>query len=358
MLVLNNVSAAPGKTRVHLVVGVELCLAVHAASAPEHEPLSHAAREIVAAMPPGPRRTLEELTKRIPDWSLYVLNTFYRLGVRELGDSLIAFAAEDPPDVAVDILRAFAPAGVEPLDDAVSDSGLAPDVARRLLRAIACPKVLVMQVLEVLTAFARSGFGRWWDEQQDGLLRLAAALDAQLTADFARTAMTLSPRVVSDRSLDRLTFMGGNDVDVVDCARFTGFDVLPSRWLRQRVVLHRTSGRFGVGVGCGPSERHEFDRQQAPAMLTALGDERRFSILRLCLMRGHTTSELAVILGITEGPVSRHLKELERGGLVSSERFGRQVQYSTGVEVLNLLGLWLQRLPQQVWSESAVAVAA
>jgi DNA-binding transcriptional ArsR family regulator len=361
MLVLNNVSSAAGKTQVRVIAGVELCLAMWAAVTPEPEPLSRAARRITASMPPCPRRTLAELNDGLPQWPLHVLNTFYRLGGHDLDDSLTAFAAQDPRDVALDVLRGFLPAGARlpasgrcgAVQDVLSGAGLAPDVARRVRRVIARPKALVVQILEVLTAFQDSGFGQWWDGHKDGMYRMAAFLDSQLTADLGTAAAMISPRVVGEPSLDRLTFVGGGDLQVVDCARFAGFDVLPSRWLRRRVVLHHADGRVGVAAGCGPALRAEFDQLPMTEMLTALGDARRLQILQLCVLRAHTTSELAPILGITEGPMSRHLKALERSGLISAERVGREVRYSTAIEILTMLGQRLQRLPQQAWTDSA-----
>src|SRR5207244_7096536 len=69
---------------------------------------------------------------------------------------------------------------------------------------------------------------------------------------------------------------------------------------------------------------HEADRLWA-----ALGDPMRIRLLDLLLERGEATaSTLASALPITRQGVSKHLAILERDGLVTSHRTGREVRYA------------------------------
>jgi DNA-binding transcriptional ArsR family regulator len=67
---------------------------------------------------------------------------------------------------------------------------------------------------------------------------------------------------------------------------------------------------------------------EADRLWTALGDPMRVRLIDLLLERGEATaSTLAGSLPITRQGVSKHLALLERDGLVSSRRSGREVLY-------------------------------
>jgi DNA-binding transcriptional ArsR family regulator len=355
MLIVDNVSAAADRTRIRNLVGVELCLAASAATSPGDEPHADAARRVFGRLPGGARRTLAELDERLPNWPLQVSNTFYRLGCEDIDESLAAFGAQDPHQVAIDMVRASCPVGIDvtdrSLDDVLSQLEKDSPDARRLRRVVGRPQPFLVQIVDVLAAFAESGFKHWWKLQRESADRLAQSLNPRLSTDPARTAAMLSPRVISDSSQDRLIFLSGMALQVVNAERLSSLDLLPSRWIRRRIAIHHTSGRIGIAVSSGPPLRDEVEQLHVPSMLTALADRNRFEIMRLCMLSAYTTTELAPMLGITEGPVSRHLKELEHRGLVSGERVGRYVRYSTSIEAVSLLGQRLQRLPQHLLAE-------
>jgi DNA-binding transcriptional ArsR family regulator len=68
---------------------------------------------------------------------------------------------------------------------------------------------------------------------------------------------------------------------------------------------------------------------EADRLWAALGDPMRIRLLDLLLERGEATaSTLASALPITRQGVSKHLAILERDGLVTSQRIGREVRYA------------------------------
>lgn len=74
----------------------------------------------------------------------------------------------------------------------------------------------------------------------------------------------------------------------------------------------------------------------ADRLWAALGDPTRIRLLDLLLERGETTaSTLADELPITRQGVSKHLAVLERDGLVSAHRSGREVHYTVREERLD-----------------------
>jgi DNA-binding transcriptional ArsR family regulator len=68
---------------------------------------------------------------------------------------------------------------------------------------------------------------------------------------------------------------------------------------------------------------------EADRLWAALGDPMRIRLLDLLLERGEATaSTLASALPISRQGVSKHLAILERDGLVTSHRTGREVRYA------------------------------
>ena len=68
----------------------------------------------------------------------------------------------------------------------------------------------------------------------------------------------------------------------------------------------------------------------------ALGDETRLTIVRRLAIssRPQTVSEVSTCCGTHLSGVSRHLAYLERAGIVSSEKAGREVRYRLNHDVL------------------------
>jgi DNA-binding transcriptional ArsR family regulator len=77
-------------------------------------------------------------------------------------------------------------------------------------------------------------------------------------------------------------------------------------------------------------------------VFTALADPTRRLILEwLDKAESLTATELAGRLPISRQAVTKHLKELEGAGLVSSEKEGRETRYSATVDGLDTATVWL-----------------
>jgi DNA-binding transcriptional ArsR family regulator len=76
--------------------------------------------------------------------------------------------------------------------------------------------------------------------------------------------------------------------------------------------------------------------QDADRLWAALGDPMRLRLVDLLLERGEATaSTLAAAVPITRQGVSKHLAILERDGLVTACRSGREVRYAVRQERLD-----------------------
>jgi len=75
---------------------------------------------------------------------------------------------------------------------------------------------------------------------------------------------------------------------------------------------------------------------EADRLWAALGDPMRIRLLDLLLERGEATaSKLAGAVSITRQGVAKHLTVLERDGLVTAHRSGREVRYAVREERLD-----------------------
>jgi ArsR family transcriptional regulator, cadmium/lead-responsive transcriptional repressor len=84
---------------------------------------------------------------------------------------------------------------------------------------------------------------------------------------------------------------------------------------------------------------------EADRLWAALGDPMRIRLLDLLLEHGEATaSTLADALPITRQGVSKHLTVLERDGLVTAHRHGREVRYAVREERLDQARATLARI--------------
>ena len=72
-------------------------------------------------------------------------------------------------------------------------------------------------------------------------------------------------------------------------------------------------------------------------MLKALGDPKRYQLLRLVSERGYCVKALAGITGLSESAVSQHLKILRQAGLVYGVKRGYYTHYCVDKEALGTL---------------------
>lgn len=72
-------------------------------------------------------------------------------------------------------------------------------------------------------------------------------------------------------------------------------------------------------------------------MLKALGDPKRFQLLRLVSERGYCVKALAQITQLSESAVSQHLKILREAGLVYGVKRGYYTHYTVDKDALGRL---------------------
>lgn len=76
-------------------------------------------------------------------------------------------------------------------------------------------------------------------------------------------------------------------------------------------------------------------------LFRALGDPIRFRIVEALTEGPRTVSDIVEIVGAPQPNVSRHLKSLREGAVISSRRRGKWIEYSINGEAMGAIRKWL-----------------
>jgi DNA-binding transcriptional ArsR family regulator len=90
------------------------------------------------------------------------------------------------------------------------------------------------------------------------------------------------------------------------------------------------------------------DEAQADALFHALADRTRRDIVRRVLAGEHSVSALAAKYDMSFAAVQKHVAVLEKAGLLTKRRSGREQLASGDVETVRSVGCMLTEL-EQVW---------
>ena len=92
----------------------------------------------------------------------------------------------------------------------------------------------------------------------------------------------------------------------------------------------------------------EIDEERADALFHALADRTRRDIMRRVLAGEHSVSGLAATYDMTFAAVQKHVAVLEKAGLLTKRRNGREQLASGDVEAVRSVASMLSEL-EQVW---------
>ncbi|MHC9292390.1 ArsR/SmtB family transcription factor [Mycobacterium sp. LTG2003] len=92
----------------------------------------------------------------------------------------------------------------------------------------------------------------------------------------------------------------------------------------------------------------EHDEDRADALFHALADRTRRDIMRRVLAGEHSVSALATKYDMSFAAVQKHVAVLEKAGLITKRRSGREQLASGDVDAVRSVGSMLTEL-EQVW---------
>ena len=97
-----------------------------------------------------------------------------------------------------------------------------------------------------------------------------------------------------------------------------------------------------------PSKPEVGTSRRQEAVFAALADPMRSRVLQTLATRGGATAtEVAVDLPVTRQAIVKHLGVLDRAGLVTWRKDGRDVRYEVHVDRLRDVARWLDRIASQ-----------
>ena len=99
----------------------------------------------------------------------------------------------------------------------------------------------------------------------------------------------------------------------------------------------------------------EQDEERADAFFHALADRTRRDILRRVLAGEHSVTALAADYDMSFAAVQKHVAVLERAGLITKRRSGREQLASGDVEAIRSVGSMLTEL-EDVWRGRIAAI--
>ncbi len=92
----------------------------------------------------------------------------------------------------------------------------------------------------------------------------------------------------------------------------------------------------------------EQDEERADALFHALADRTRRDIVRRVLAGEHSVSALAAKYDMSFAAVQKHIAVLERAGLITKRRQGREALTSGDIEAVRSVGGMLEEL-EAIW---------
>src|SRR5262249_41898435 len=121
---------------------------------------------------------------------------------------------------------------------------------------------------------------------------------------------------------------------------------------RRRAGTSPLRQRRGLGARAGgPGALRAVGHRLTEDVFIALADPTRRRVLDLLAEHGHgTATSLAAVLPVSRHAVIKHLAVLDRAGLVSSERLGKEVRYRVQSAPLTETAAWMARLAAS-WDE-------
>ncbi len=154
----------------------------------------------------------------------------------------------------------------------------------------------------------------------------------------------ISDRLSLDREAGELVIYKHHEI-TLDGSALETITISPSYFGAPHLITSVNPGHlvicYDVVAASARKQQSAIPPARLVALMRAVGDEVRLSILKLVSEERRTTQELAQILSITPPSVSRHLRILKEAGLLTSQGEGYYVYYSLVPHEVAALGRYL-----------------
>jgi DNA-binding transcriptional ArsR family regulator len=217
--------------------------------------------------------------------------------------------------------------------------------------ALEQPEVFLKAFTELIEHYFERAFVKEWERVEPLLAESVAAAARQIASVGLFEALpSLSPRlranachreILIEKAIDRTWKLRADDVLVFS----------PSFYAWPNLIVTLAEDHWPKAIVYPAPFLGDYTIEPPPPdalvrVLRALGDGTRLRVLRLVTDKPRSTQELAPLLGISEGTLSRHLRGLSDAGLLSRRREGKFVLYAPQKENLNHVAPSLRRYLQ------------
>jgi DNA-binding transcriptional ArsR family regulator len=222
-----------------------------------------------------------------------------------------------------------------------------PVTAELVALALEAPHRALARFVDLLAAYWHAGFGDEWRRIEPLLAQAVTDTGQRLAADGLYAVFDdLWPELRADRAREVVWVERTHEHDVVITAD-RPFVLTPSVYTWPHLHVE-CDDPWPLGLVYPTPAVRRGARPPLPPdrlvrLLRALGDDTRLRALRLLAAQPRSTQELAPLLGITEGALSKHLRLLADVGLLETRREGYYVLYQLVDEQLARLAPALQQ---------------
>jgi DNA-binding transcriptional ArsR family regulator len=214
-----------------------------------------------------------------------------------------------------------------------------PDVsARYLLNHLESVRTLLISTLE---SYEQEYFRKEWEYIQPWLHTAAAQFQESVSRSAVQALNSLHPRLQAAEGM--ITAQKAVTYHF-EYEQLQLIYVLPSTFIFPHLLIDWTGDCLvlPLAVDIPGQPFSDAPPEDLLRQFKGLGDATRLRILKLLWQAPHCTKQLAPVLGVSEAAVSKQLKLLSEAGLVSSERKGNYLFYSSSKEAFDSL-IVLQR---------------
>jgi DNA-binding transcriptional ArsR family regulator len=338
----------------------EMVWALEALVHPKRHPLH--LRWVLDWKPRLPRelwREIRALSFAYKSWQLGMFSPAPEGGFPSFGEELERLRAMELTTFVADVARAFRPDEVNepPAAEAVLGDRqvqerlmaeavrLSPAYAEPARQLMTEPEALRERMLAMLSAFWEVCFAAEWQRIEPVLAEDVVEKGELLgRVDLYTFFRKVMPRCAVQRR-ERLLLFNQAYEAAVDLDEHPCLLLVPScfTWGRTRVECDPPWAPALIYPAGRPETPLPLPPEGLPQLFGALAHEARLQILGLCWSAPRSTQELARLLQLTEGAVSKHLHVLQAAGFVRGRRQSYYVLYQAVPEVLRAVSPALVR---------------
>lgn len=319
----------------------EAIFSLHVLVQPSHHPLQHDWVRRARAFPPNLRRRITEFSFMYEDYMPSLLTPSEQSLFSTFEQELESLRALEPERVAYELTRPFDlefPRNPETFDDPATRRAIVerasahgPDAGRLVRALLDDPATVLAEVQQLFADYWDAAFAEEWERIEPKLAHAVSSAGRVLVdGDLFSFLSSVSPRVRGDREASSLWIDKAVDADV-KLPVTTPLVLVPSVYLWPHIGVDLDASLSPTVVYPSPymaeQSRPRIPPKELVRVLRAVADDTRLRALHFIAERPRSTQELALLVGVSESALSKHLRLLAQAEILTTRRDGYYVLY-------------------------------